>query len=110
LLAILAKMSPQAERALLNGQLVGFSTRPPSGVYPMPADIVASFNLRGFQSREEEVDGVKRIYSEPSSRNPDYWGVWIRLSEYSNLIEYEFMSMRSWERQADGEQLIRPQL
>ena len=109
LLAILAKMPPQAERALLNGQLVGFSTRPPSGVYPMPADIVASFNLRGFQSREEEVDGVKRIYSEPSSRNPDYWGVWIRLSEYSNLIEYEFMSMRSWERQADGEQLIRPQ-
>ena len=102
LLAILAKMPPQAERALLNGQLVGFSTRPPSGVYPMPADIVASFNLRGYEFREEEVDGVKRVYSEPSSRSPDYWGVWIRLSEYSNLVEYEFMSLRSSERQVEG--------
>jgi hypothetical protein len=46
LLALLAKMPPQAERALLNGQVVGFSTRPMSGVYPMPAEIIAPHYIR----------------------------------------------------------------
>jgi hypothetical protein len=86
LLALLAKMPPQAERALLNGQVVGFSTRPMSGVYPMPAEIIAPHYIR-----EHEWDENAGRY-RTVQQNPEYWGFWIRLPERGNYLEYELVS------------------
>jgi hypothetical protein len=85
LLAILAKMPPQAERALLNGQLVGFSTRPAPGVYPMPMEMIAPFYIR--EQKWDEEAGRYRT----AQRNPEYWGFWIRLPERGNYLEYELV-------------------
>ena len=83
LLALLAKMPPQAERALLNGQLVGFSTRPMPGVYPLPESIIASDYMRGYEWDEETNQ------SRVVQQNPSYWGLWIRLSKRGNYLECE---------------------
>jgi hypothetical protein len=85
LLAILAKMPPQAERALLNGQLVGFSTRPAPGVYPMPMEMIAPFYIR-----EQKWDVEAGRYCT-AQQNPEYWGFWIRLPERGNYLEYELV-------------------
>jgi hypothetical protein len=85
LLAILAKMPPQAERALLNGQLVGFSTRPAPGIYPMPMEMIAPFYIR--EQKWDEEAGRYRT----AQQNPEYWGFWIRLPERGNYLEYELV-------------------
>ena len=81
MLALLAKMPPQAERGLLNGQLVGFSTRPALGVYPMPADIVAPRHIRGFEWDESSLE------PRPAQQEPTLWGIWIRHAEGSGYLE-----------------------
>jgi hypothetical protein len=91
LLALLAKMPPQAERALLNGQLVGFSTRPAPGVYRMPEMIEAPSSLRGYEVYEETVDGEQRYRTRLAQKNPDFWGVWMRLSMGGNYLECELV-------------------
>jgi hypothetical protein len=91
LLALLAQLPPQAERALLNGHLIGFSTRPATGIYPMPEGMRAPQYLRGSEVYEEIVDGVKTISSRPARNDPEFWGVWIRFPERGNYIEYEFL-------------------
>lgn len=93
LLAVLAHLPPDAERALLEGKLIGVSSRPAQGIYPMPESILAPANLRGYESEEVEYEGRKVITSRPASSNPDLWGVWIRLSERGNYIEYQFVSL-----------------
>jgi hypothetical protein len=85
LLAILAKMPPQAERALLNGQLVGFSTRPMPGVYPLPESIIASHYMRGYEW-DEATNQTRAV-----QQNPPYWGLWIRLPKRGNYLEYELV-------------------
>jgi len=85
LLALLAKMPPQAEQALLNGQLVGFSTRPAPGVYPLPMEIIAPHDIREHEW-DEDAD---RYRTAP--QNPEYWGFWIRLPERGNYLEYELV-------------------
>jgi hypothetical protein len=85
LLAILAKMPPQAERALLNGQLVGFSTRPMPGVYPLPESIIASRYMRGYEW-DEATNQTRAV-----QQNPPYWGLWIRLPKRGNYLEYEMV-------------------
>jgi hypothetical protein len=85
LLAILAKMPPQAERALLNGQLVGFSTRPMPGVYPLPESIIASNYMRGYEW-DEATNQTRAV-----QQNPPYWGLWIRLPKRGNYLEYEMV-------------------
>jgi hypothetical protein len=85
LLALLAKMPPQAERALLNGQLVGFSTRPAPGIYPMPMEMIAPFYIR--EQKWDEEAGRYRT----AQQNPEYWGFWIRLPERGNYLEYELV-------------------
>jgi hypothetical protein len=85
LLALLAKMPPQAERALLNGQLVGFSTRPMPGVYPLPESIIASHHMRGYEW-DEATNQTRAV-----QQNPPYWGLWIRLPKHGNYLEYEMV-------------------
>jgi hypothetical protein len=85
LLALLAKMPPQAERALLNGQLVGFSTRPMPGVYPLPESIIASHYMRGYEW-DEATNQTRAV-----QQNPPYWGLWIRLPKRGNYLEYELV-------------------
>jgi hypothetical protein len=85
LLALLAKMPPQAERALLNGQLVGFSTRPMPGVYPLPESIIASDHMRGYEW-DEATNQTRAV-----QQNPPYWGLWIRLPKRGNYLEYEMV-------------------
>jgi hypothetical protein len=85
LLALLAKMPPQAERALLNGQLVGFSTRPMPGVYPLPESIIASHYMRGYEW-DEATNQTRAV-----QQNPPYWGLWIRLPKRGNYLEYEMV-------------------
>jgi hypothetical protein len=85
LLAILAKIPPQAERALLNGQLVGFSTRPMPGVYPLPESIIASHHMRGYEW-DEATNQARTV-----QQNPPYWGLWIRLPKRGNYLEYEMV-------------------
>jgi hypothetical protein len=85
LLALLAKMPPQAERALLNGQLVGFSTRPMPGVYPLPESIIASDYMRGYEW-DEATNQTRAV-----QQNPPYWGLWIRLPKRGNYLEYEMV-------------------
>jgi hypothetical protein len=85
LLALLAKMPPQAERALLNGQLVGFSTRPMPGVYPLPESIIASDYMRGYEW-DEATNQARTV-----QQNPPYWGLWIRLPKRGNYLEYEMV-------------------
>ncbi len=110
LLALLAQMPPQVERALLNGQLVGFSTRPASGVHRMPDAIAAPSHLRGYEIRREiGEDGRENVYSAPSRNNPDLWGVWIRFPKRGNFIEYDFMSLRASEQFTGTEQVIQSQ-
>jgi hypothetical protein len=85
LLALLAKMPPQAERALLNGQLVGFSTRPMPEVYPLPESIIASHYMRGYEW-DEATNQTRAV-----QQNPPYWGLWIRLPKRGNYLEYELV-------------------
>jgi len=91
LLALLAKMPQQAEQALLNGQLVGFSTQPMPGVYRMPEMIEAPSSLRGYEVYEETVDGEQRYRTRLAQKNPDFWGVWMRLSMGGNYLECELV-------------------
>ena len=93
LLAILAQMPPQAEQALLNGQLVGFSTRPALGVYRLPEGILAPAQMRGYETYEEIVDGEKRYRTRPAQTNPDLWGVWMQLSSHGSYLECELVSI-----------------
>ena len=85
LLALLAKMPPQAERALLNGQLVRFSTRPMPGIYPLPESIIASHYMRGYEW-DEATNQTRAV-----QQNPPYWGLWIRLPKRGNYLEYELV-------------------
>jgi len=93
LLAILAQMSLQAEQALLNGQLVGFSTRPAASVYRLPEGILAPAQMRGYETSEEIVDGEKRYRTRPAQTNPDLWGVWMRLPSHGSYLECELISI-----------------
>jgi hypothetical protein len=93
LLAILAQMPPQAEQALLNGQLVGFSTRPALGVYRLPEGILTPAQMRGYETYEEIVDGEKRYRTRPAQTNPELWGVWMRLPSHGSYLECELVSI-----------------
>lgn len=89
LLALLAFLPPQAERTLLNGQLIGFSTRPTQGIYPIPAQIMAPESVREYVW--EDSLGIDR---SPSEREPALWGVWIRLPERGNFLECSFVCLK----------------
>ncbi|MGQ9658339.1 MAG: hypothetical protein ACUVV1_10640 [Fimbriimonadales bacterium] len=88
LLALLTFLPPQAERALLNGQLIGFSTRPAQGIYPIPAPIMAPWNVR-----EYVWDDGSDIDRHPFGQEPRLWGIWVRLPERENFLEYSLVSL-----------------
>jgi hypothetical protein len=104
LLALLAKMPPQVEQALLNGQLVGFSTHPAAGVYPMPENIIAPGHLRGYKY-DEETDEWRTV-----SDNPPYWGFWIRFPKRGNFLEYEVVGFPKEEFRAGVGRSVKPSL
>lgn len=53
-LALLANLPPGAKDALLNGKLVGFSTRPAAGVYPFPQQVLLPTYLRDLLPSRQE--------------------------------------------------------
>jgi hypothetical protein len=94
LLALLAQMPLQAEHALLNGRLIGFSTRPAPGIYQIPEEVRAPSYLWGHEIYEEPTDTGTVFRSRPARNHPEFWGVWIRFAERGNFVEYEFVVFR----------------
>jgi hypothetical protein len=93
----LAKLSEAAIRALSRGEAVGFSSRPAKGAYPLPAGALfpgymrdttpVQVRLRNEQGEEEET-----YIQVPVPNNPDYCGVWLRLSPSESRLEYALYS------------------
>jgi hypothetical protein len=89
----LASLPDRAVQALLDGQTIGFSTKPASGVFLFPDDALLPSWMRDMKIdlRNEEIS------SEPqfSRRNPEFTGMWLRLATRMNVIELQVLSLNT---------------
>lgn len=94
LLRCLAAMPPAAINALLNGEWVGLSTHPARGIYPYPRGVPVPHLLRQHVFRiVQDGEGASRPSSEPSADNPEWVGLWVRLSpQGGNTLHFRLIT------------------
>jgi len=92
----LALLPDRAVSALLAGQTIGFSTKPASGIFPLPDDALLPPWMRDWtiirtDSNEKTIFGNTQY----SQRNPEFAGIWIRLATHANMVEYQLVSVQT---------------
>jgi hypothetical protein len=92
----LASLPDRAVQALLDGQTIGFSTKPPSGVFLFPDDALLPSWMRDMKIVVQNVD-KEEIFSDSqfARRNPEFTGMWLRLATRLNAIEFQALSLNT---------------
>lgn len=88
----LASLPERALQALIEGQSIGFSTRPATRIYPLPDDALFPLDMRDARWRPNEPTPYEQPYLY-SPRNPDYSGLWLRYNADRNFLEYQLVSI-----------------
>ncbi|MCS6918249.1 MAG: hypothetical protein NZM28_00590 [Fimbriimonadales bacterium] len=103
LIHCIATLNAQAVNALTRGQTLGFSTRPPQELRPLPLgakfpELLREERLARYEEDGEQIAGICR---EPN--NPAFCGLWLRFSPVSHALEYRLVSYRRPLRLPNGE-------
>ncbi|MCS6918826.1 MAG: hypothetical protein NZM28_03570 [Fimbriimonadales bacterium] len=99
----LATLPDQAADALLKGALIGFSTKPPSGVFALPDDALLPNHMRDERTVQRNGDW----YIQASPHNPEFSGVWLRVAPSLDAIEYLMVSVPKYESFGDEGSALR---
>ncbi|MCS7301377.1 MAG: hypothetical protein NZ556_07480 [Fimbriimonadales bacterium] len=94
LIHCLATLNAQAIDTLTRGQTLGFSTRPPQQLRPLPLGAKFPEHLREERLARYEEDGqqLASICREPN--NPAFCGLWLRFSPVSHALECQQVSYK----------------
>lgn len=89
----LSVLPAPAVNDLHSGRWVGLSTRPPRGIYSLPATVLAPRYMREHTQHKTESEGQKHYQLEPAPDNPQYTGIWLRLDPANaNGIAYQIVT------------------
>lgn len=102
LLHCLAEADESVLRQLLEGRTIGFSTRPAPRVFPLPSQALLPYSLRSQATRRPDETLEERY--EPGSdtytytvkvelQNPEFGGMWVRLSPWGDQLEYQVVGL-----------------
>ena len=111
LLHCLSEAEDAALARLLEGQTVGFSTRPTPNVMPLPPRVQLPLYLtRTMQLDQElfELDAESRLFKQMQPvPNPEWGGYWVRLSAWGDSLEYQALAVHSDEQEGKIERYVR---
>lgn len=99
----LAALSDRAVDALVNGQTIGFSTKPPQGVFSLPDDALFPNHMRDTRWVQESASADEWVGREQTApHNPEFAGVWLRMATRLSAMEYRLVSMSVSESVSEG--------
>lgn len=91
----LATLPDRAIEALLDGQTIGFSTKPAQGVFMMPNDALLPEWMRDSRWVPPPEGSEEPGKVQNDLHNPEFAGVWLRLATRLNMLEYELVSLQT---------------
>ncbi len=93
----LAALPDRAVDALVNGQVIGFSTKPPHGVFLLPDDALLPNHMRDRRWVQESTSAADWVGREQTAlHNSEFAGVWLRMATRLSAVEYQLVSLPVW--------------
>lgn len=90
----LVALPDRAVEALLDGQTIGFSTKPGAGILALSDDALLPNWMRYRRwTRTVASDGQEFFQERTAPNNPEFAGVWLRMSSRVSAIEYQLVSV-----------------
>ncbi len=102
----LASLPDAAIERLLQGETIGLSSKPASNIYATPPDAL----LPSYQRNSRWATREGNLTLTFESRNPDFWGVWIRYSPFLGGLQSEIISITQQQPEDDSSAEARPML
>jgi hypothetical protein len=87
----LVTLPDRALDALAKGQVIGFSTKPPRGVYPIPAGVSSLPGLFDVTFENWEAESEKQPQAKPSLS--EFSGLWVRIPPYRANISVQIVGI-----------------
>lgn len=97
ILHCLAALPDRALQSLLNGQAVGFSTKPAPGVFLLPNDALLPRWMRHKRWIQDSKGEEYGFIAQVAPSNPEFAGLWIRMCSRISALEYKMVSIRTTE-------------
>ncbi len=93
----LAALPDRALQSLLNGQTVGFSTKPAPGVFLLPNDALLPSWMRHQRWIQDPKGEEYGFIPQVAPSNPEFAGLWVRMCSRISALESQMVSIRTTE-------------
>lgn len=94
----LASLPDAVIERLLQGETIGLSSKPAANIYAAPPDAL----LPSYQRNARWVKREGNFTLAYESRNPDFWGVWIRYAPFLGGLQSEIITITQQQPEDDS--------